>query len=1021
MKKCNVLKFKNSFLVFLCIGMLNNVISFAQTEATIKVYKKTFTTYPFSDPNPIPSFTKYYPYYRFDGYTNESIQKQWTVVELENEYIKVLILPEIGGKIWTAINKKTNQPYLYNNQVVKFRDVAMRGPWTSGGIESNYGIFGHTPNCATPVDYTTITKKDGSVSCVIGVLDLITRTPWRIDINLPNDKAYFTTNSLWFNATSMDEPYYHWMNAGLKASGQLEFIYPGQNFIGHEGEVGEWPFNNERKRDIKLYDQNDFTGYHSYHVFGTYTNFFGAYYHEDQNGMVRYASHDDKAGKKIWIWGLSRAGMIWEQLLTDKDGQYVEVQSGRLFNQSAENSTFSPFKHKSFAPMSTDQWKEFWYPVGAINGIKEANEYGAFNIEEKGKYIHFYFNPVVKIKDSFVIKVGNQVVKKALLNLLPLQLYHDSIETSQDNIECRIGKNLFNYVSSITQNLERPITMPDRFDWNSSYGLYIQGKEFLDQRMYAKASLKLDSSLIKDPFFIPALVKKASIQYFNFEYQQALTTIKTALSIDTYDGAANYYYGLIQLALGSTINARDGFDIASLSVEYRAAAFTSIAKMYLKQSDAGQAILYANKALNYNKLNLNALQVKAVAYRKKNDLPNHQLILKELLELDPLNHFSNFENAYVGLKNYTSFTQLIQNEQPIETYLELACQYQDLNCSEEAIQLLELVSEHPMSNYMEAYLLRSTNPAKSKALMDLAHSKSIDFILPFRQEFEPILKWAVSSSHHWKASYYLALLEQSREHLLAAKKLLTEVGNLPDQAIFYATRFNVQDPSSTLQNDIDKAILLDPENWRYTKTKTQLLQKQGDYTSAMQTAQAYYKLHPKNYIMGLELAKQGLYAKDFLIVDSILKNINIIPFEGATESRELYRETKIHLAIHSMSQHKFKEAIQYLNTSLLWPENLGVGAPYADEIDCRIEYYLLINCFQKLKNSVEITRYKKLLSSFNSNKFKEPVGTLLQSAFELDTTNFEKRATDLIQSQFNVPLHEKRSSIRMLIHLLGGF
>jgi hypothetical protein len=94
----------------------------------------------------------------------------------------------------------------------------------------------------------------------------------------------------------------------------------------------DWPVNKTNGK-ISFYEQNDFGGYKSYHVFGDYTEFFGAYWHDDDYGMARYATHDDKAGKKIWIWGLSQQGMIWEKLLTDHDGQYVEVQSGKLFNQ----------------------------------------------------------------------------------------------------------------------------------------------------------------------------------------------------------------------------------------------------------------------------------------------------------------------------------------------------------------------------------------------------------------------------------------------------------------------------------------------------------------------------------------------------------------------------------------------------------------------------------------------------------------------------------------------------------------
>lgn len=159
--------------------------------------------------------------------------------------------------------KFTGRDFIYNNQVVKFRDVAMRGPWTSGGIEANYGIVGHTPNCATPVDYTTLKKADGSVSCVISVLDQLTRTSWRLDINLPKDKAYFTTSSFWFNATSLEQPYYTWMNTGLKAAGNLQFIYPRNRYLGHEGEYSAWSVNKKNSKDISIYNNNDFGGYKS--------------------------------------------------------------------------------------------------------------------------------------------------------------------------------------------------------------------------------------------------------------------------------------------------------------------------------------------------------------------------------------------------------------------------------------------------------------------------------------------------------------------------------------------------------------------------------------------------------------------------------------------------------------------------------------------------------------------------------------------------------------------------------------
>ena len=161
------------YFTILCVTI--SFCAIAQNDASYKETTKSYLTYPFSNPDPIPS-NKIYPYFRFEGFTEKAIEKDWKIVMLENDYISVQIMPEIGGKVWTAIDKKSGKPFLYDNDVVKFRDIAMRGPWVSGGIEANYGVIGHTPNSSTPVDYLVRSNEDGSVSCFTSALDLLTRT-----------------------------------------------------------------------------------------------------------------------------------------------------------------------------------------------------------------------------------------------------------------------------------------------------------------------------------------------------------------------------------------------------------------------------------------------------------------------------------------------------------------------------------------------------------------------------------------------------------------------------------------------------------------------------------------------------------------------------------------------------------------------------------------------------------------------------------------------------------------------------
>ncbi len=324
-------------------------------KAQIRTENIPLKTYPFSDPAPVPEFGRLYPYNRFDGYTSEGTDQGWEMIVMENDFIKLWINPSVGGKIWGAIEKSTGKEFIYFNHVVKFRDVAMRGPWTSGGLENNIGIIGHSPSCSAPVDHYTRENSDGSVSCFIGATDWPSRTRWTVEVYLHPEASFFETRTSWFNNSLLEQAYYSWSNAGIKTAGDLQYIFPGHKHLGHDGSAHDWPVD-DQGRDLSFYNNNNFGHYKSYHVTGAYNDFWGCYWHADRFGMAHFADYDDKPGKKIWIWGLSRYGMLWEDLLTDNDGQYTEVQSGRMFNQSISSSSKTPFKHRAFPPYTADRW-----------------------------------------------------------------------------------------------------------------------------------------------------------------------------------------------------------------------------------------------------------------------------------------------------------------------------------------------------------------------------------------------------------------------------------------------------------------------------------------------------------------------------------------------------------------------------------------------------------------------------------------------------------------------------------------
>jgi tetratricopeptide (TPR) repeat protein len=992
------------FRPLLSFLLLGSLFVSAQNKPTIKEYKKVFTTYPFSDPDPIPKpDTKFYPYFRFDGFTDKPIQKEWKVIEIENDYIKLMILPEIGGKVWSAIEKSTGKDIVYNNHVVKFRDIAMRGPWTSGGVEGNYGIIGHTPNCATPVDYKIINREDGSISCVIGVLDLLTRTSWKLDINLPKDKAYFTTNSFWSNTTEFEQPYYTWMNTGIKAAENLQFIYPGQTYIGHNGEYNSWPIDKENGKDLSFYKNNNFGGYKSYHVFGKYDDFFGGYYHDEDFGMGRYGNHDDKPGKKIWIWGLSQQGMIWEKLLTDTDGQYVEVQSGRLFNQASEGSNLTPFKQRSFAPYQTDTWTEYWFPVKQTKGFVKANNYGSVNIKNENGWLKIYFSPLQKLNEKIEVFEDNKKVYSKDIALNTMQTFKDSIQVKVDSNKLKfvLGGNKLVWNSAPEDgNINRPLEIPKDFDHNSVYGLYQQGKNYISFKDYVLAEDKLNACLKLDPNYAPAISALASLQIRKLDYKAAVNSASKALAIDTYDPAGNYFYALANFHLGNTIDAKDGFDIAAASVEFRSPAYTALSKIYLAENDLPKAIEYAEKSLVYNQYNIEGLQVLAVLYRLQNNSDKANSVLKTITKLDPLNHFADFEKYLSNNSNDSknAFVVAIQNEMPEQTFLELGIWYNNISRKEEALKVFSIAEPSAEIIYWKAFL--ENKP------VDLSKIKP-GTSFPFRNETAEILKSLIKTNDQYQLKYHLGLIEWNRNSISEAKRLFSECGSKPNDPAFYGAKASLfKDDASIVLASLQQAIKLDPQGWRYHKMLAEHYITQKQFDKALTTAESFYKKHQDNYLIGMLYAKTLLLNKKYREADAFLTKLQILPFEGATAGRQLYHEAKLMQALAEIKNKQYKKALQFIADAKLFPENLGVGKPYDENIDERLENWLDYECYTNLGNKEMASKSLEKIVAFrpvidNTVMNFLPANNLV-SAWAIEKTSSPQEAEKWIKNQANL-------------------
>lgn len=915
----------------------------AQKDATITETEKEFTTYSFSDPNPIPNPTNVYPYFRFDGFTDKPVKKKWKVIELENDYIKLWIMPQIGGKIWTAIDKKHNRAFIYQNDVVKFRDIAMRGAWTSGGIESNFGIIGHTPGVANPVDYVTKKNDDGSVSCTLSLLDLLTQTRWNLEIKLEKDKAYFTTRAFWHNKTDEDQPYYNWMNLAVKANDDLEFIEPGTNHLFHDGKSYEWPYDKEHKRDISFYKQNDFGGSQSYHITGTYSKYWGGYWQNEDYGMIHYAAREDRMGKKVFLWGKQRSGAIWDKLLNDNAGQYVELQSGRLYIQNMQESVYTPYKQYSFTPYQTDNWKEYWYPYANTGGVGIADTSGVLNVKQKDGKVTIYFSSVVQMTTSVkVTDKDGKVLMEDAVGLEPLKSLEKSVVLDKGQVigSVTVGTCELTFSDSTRKMLSRPTKPLINLDYNSAYGLYLKGKYQEGTRYYAEAEESIRKSLKLNPTFIPALAEMALLQYKKMDYQAAFDYARKALSIDTYDGMSNYYYGLAAAKLGKLYDAEDGFEVATLTTEYRDAAYTELAKIKIRQQHFDEAYNYASKSLVYNTENVTAMQLQYLAadWMARQNLVN--AAAARIKAIDPFNHFLRFQQFRHDLSDTSrlAFTLLIRDELPQQTYLDLAVWYSDLGLYQSSEIILQIAPQKDNEiDWWLAWLHR--NDGDAAKWLDLAEKGSPEFVFPFRAESVPVMEWAVKNTHDWKPRYYLSLIYEAAHDRSKAKKIIAQTGSMSDYAPYYVYRARLCDSidTKTRLGYLQEAVKFDPDGWRYRKALTEELIKQKQNAEALNTIEPFYQKHNDNYMIGMLYARCLMLNNHYELAEKTLDQLHVLPYEGARDGHKLYEQTKLMLALQLMKQGHLLQASKKVEEARLWPENLGVGAPYPDEIDSHLE------------------------------------------------------------------------------------
>ncbi len=895
----------------------------ARISETIRV----IATYPFSEPDRVPILARderLYPYHAFAGYAASSVPRPWRVVTLENELIRVDVLPEVGGKVWGAVVKRSGHEFIYRNEVLKFRNIALRGPWTSGGIEFNFGVVGHTPSTATPVDYVTLRNDDGSVSCVVGMMDLPSRTQWRVEIRLAPGRAAFETRVLWYNPTPLVQPYYNWMTAAAPARDDLVMTIPGDAYLGHPGEPHPWPVDSLGRR-LDAYAANAFGGNKSYHVVGERADFFGGYYRDADRGFGHWAPYDEMPGQKLWLWALSREGGIWEDLLTDTDGQYVEYQAGRQLVQYTPTGAVNPISQAGFAPGTTDHWEDTWYPLEGLGGLTAASRLGAIHVDTSAGRLTISAEAFQATTDTLTVTGPAGVLLRAAVRFDPLSprrwtvdLPHGAafrvalpaleIEHASDPAERRLG---------------RPWTTPPAVTAQipEADRLATEARQQALGRRYPEARLLYAKALEREPWHRGALLGMAELELRRGRYAEGLALVRRLQSLDAYDADVNFLAGTLHHVLEHDADALDALGWAARSPLYRVTASVQMAEIELSRGKLAEARRHATEAIDFDRRNLPAREILMMIADRTGDRAASDSLATAMLAIDPLHHFVAAERALHGPSALATVRSSLGGEYPHQVVLELAIDMARRGATDDAVALLS-VSDDPMALAWTAWLTRQ--PVLGPARLDL--------VFPYRPETIDALRWVADHNPHWSWHYLYALNLWACDRADDAADVLDGFRDI-DYAPAVAARALLLDQvrGNDPVPELRRAVALEPADRLLRVLLVQQLQRRSMWQPALDAAQAGRTAFPGDF--NLDLLAVGSLVQLGRGADAlaILEATHVLPSENARDSHRLWVQANTLVALDALGRRDLARARAHLQSALDWPESLGQGKPYLPE------------------------------------------------------------------------------------------
>lgn len=916
-----------------------------------------------------------YPYPVIESISNDKTDKEYQAVFIENEYIKVMILPELGGRVQMAYDKIKQRHFIYYNHVIKPALVGLAGPWISGGIEFNWPQH-HRPSTYMPVDCTIEDNEDGSVTVWVNEMERMFHQKGMAGFTLRPGCAFLEIKGVLYNRTEVPQTFLWWANPAVSVNEHYQSVFPPDiHAVFDHGKraVSSFPIATGTYYKMDYSAGVDISNYKnipvptSYMAVNSRFNFEGGYENDTKAGMLHVANHHISPGKKQWTWGNGDFGRAWDRNLTDEDGPYIELMAGVYTENQPDFTWLQPYEEKSFV--------QYFLPYRELGIVKNASKDLLMNVEPEGE-------------DSIRLKIfatSEQEVRVAV-SLPPVEVFYDeqvviTPEQLFDEIiplngcdmhavyvtirDVHTGKLLLTWeaepdeVKTIPDAAEAAL-LPEEI--KTTEQLYLTG---LHLEQYRHATYNpvdyYEEALRRDPIDVRNNNALGLWYIRKGRFKKAEGYLRTAVKVlqkrnpNPYDGEPIYNLGLALKYQGRMDEAYSYFYKSTWNGAWQDAGYFACAQISVMQGRLTDALEEIDKSLVRNWHNHKARALKVLILRKLGRKEEASKWINDSLVIDLFNFGCLYERCLLDAiqENKQAFKVLMRGEP--HNYDEIALDYAAAGCWDEADGLWKLAIEEgavtPMTYYYAGWCKHLGRIPKNEVKEWLVEAEKVDPDYCFPNRLEAILALQCAQSLNpdgAKAFYYLGnLYYDKRQYDLAMEAWENSVRldeTFPtvwrNLALGY---FNKRDEVEKAVECMERAFQLDKSDARILMELDQLYKRiQRNHTERLAFLQQYPNLVDSRDDLLLEkitlLNQTGCYEEAKSLLDSHMFH----PWEGGEgKVPAQYQFARVELAKIALHCKEYEKALALLKECLVYPHHLGEGKLLGAQDN---DFYYLMGC-----------------------------------------------------------------------------